>query len=144
LLVICASPKEYSVYCVELQTHQYFAKLVGIFLGLIFNTIRGMDLGNPFSDQRADPIMSPRVASSHVHAIVGGAAFNRTMNGNDSAVDALATTCDKFADHSNYVLGFWYSTLNDFADPKQRCPQLYQMTNGIFSLVTFTGAVGYP
>jgi hypothetical protein len=67
----------------------------------------------PLSIQRADPIVSPGVASGHVHAIVRGTAFNRTMSGNDSAVDALATTCDKFTDHSNYVLGFWHSSLNN-------------------------------
>jgi hypothetical protein len=67
---------------------------------------------DPLSIQRAEPIMSPGVAFGHVHAIVGGTAFNRTMSGNDSAVDASATTCDKFTDNSNYVLGSWYFTLD--------------------------------
>ena len=53
--------------------------------------------------QRSDPIISPGVASSHVHAISGGTAFARTMIGDNVAVDAAATTCDKFTDHSNYV-----------------------------------------
>lgn len=48
------------------------------------------------------------------------------MAGADAAVDALATTCDKYTDHSNY----W-------------CPQLYQMQNDMFSLVKFTGANMY-
>jgi len=90
------------------------------FLTLLYSTssIHASDVWtlncDPLSIQRADPIMSPGVASGHVHAIVGGTAFNRTMSGNDSAVGALATTCDKFTDHSNYVslLGFWHSTLN--------------------------------
>ena len=55
------------------------------------------------SIQRSDPIVSPGNASSHVHAIAGGTAFSRTMNGIDAAVDANQTTCDKFTDHSNYV-----------------------------------------
>jgi Domain of unknown function (DUF1996) len=58
---------------------------------------------DPLSIQMADPIVSPGVASGHVHAISGGTAFNRTMLGADGAVDAKATTCDKFTDHSNYV-----------------------------------------
>ena len=55
------------------------------------------------SIQRSDPIVSPGNASGHVHAISGGTAFSRTMNGVDAAVDAKQTTCDKFTDHSNYV-----------------------------------------
>jgi hypothetical protein len=77
---------------------------------------------DPLSIQRADPIVSPGVASGHVHAIVGGTAFNRTMSGNDSAVGALATTCDKFTDHSNYVLGFWYFTLDHLLTQNSGAP----------------------
>lgn len=55
------------------------------------------------SSQLADPIVSPGVPSSHVHAISGGTAFKRSMPGIDSAVNAKQTTCDKFTDHSNYV-----------------------------------------
>ena len=55
------------------------------------------------SSQMADPIVSPGVPSSHVHAISGGTAFKRSMPGIDSAVNANQTTCDKFTDHSNYV-----------------------------------------
>lgn len=57
----------------------------------------------PLSVQKSDPIVSPGIPSSHVHAIAGGTAFNRTMSGNDAAANALQTTCDKFTDHSNYV-----------------------------------------
>jgi hypothetical protein len=55
------------------------------------------------SVQRSDPIVSPGVPSAHVHSIVGGTAFNRTMTGVNAAVNAKKTTCDKFTDHSNYV-----------------------------------------
>lgn len=55
------------------------------------------------SIQRSDPIVNPGVAGGHVHAIVGGTAFNRSMIGNNSAVIARATTCNKYTDHSNYV-----------------------------------------
>jgi len=57
----------------------------------------------PLSIQQSDPIVSSGGPSGHVHAIAGGTAFNRTMAGANSAVDALATTCDNFTDHSNYV-----------------------------------------
>lgn len=53
--------------------------------------------------QRSDPIVSPGGPSSHVHAISGGTAFSRNMPGIDDAVNAKATTCDKYTDHSNYV-----------------------------------------
>jgi len=55
------------------------------------------------SIQRSDPIVNPGVAGGHVHAIVGGTAFNRSMIGDNSAVNTKATTCNKFTDHSNYV-----------------------------------------
>ncbi len=58
---------------------------------------------DPLSVQRSDPIVSPGVPSGHVHAISSGTAFNRTMLGIDAAVDAAATTPDKYNDHSNYV-----------------------------------------
>jgi hypothetical protein len=57
----------------------------------------------PLTVQRSDSLLSPGAASGHVHAVVGGTAFRRSMSSIDSAVDALQTTCDKFTDHSNYV-----------------------------------------
>ena len=58
------------------------------------------------SVQRADPIVSPGIPSSHVHAISGGTAFSKSMTGVNAAVAAKQTTCDKFTDHSNYVRTF--------------------------------------
>lgn len=81
----------------------------------------------PLTIQRSDPIISPGVASGHVHAVVGGTAFGRTMNDVDSASSAPATTCDKFTDHSNY----W-------------APQLYHMrSDGKFDMMPFTGMNAY-
>ena len=57
----------------------------------------------PLTVQRSDPIVNPGVPASHVHAVSGGTAFSRSMQGIDSAVKARGTTCDKFTDHSNYV-----------------------------------------
>lgn len=78
------------------------------------------------SVQRSDPIVSPGVPSAHVHSIVGGTAFNRTMTGINAAVNSKKTTCDKFTDHSNY----W-------------APQLYHEKDGMFQLVPFMGANMY-
>lgn len=78
----------------------------------------------PLTVQRSDPIISPGVASDHVHVITGGTAFQRTMAQN-TAPNAKATTCDKQLDNSNY----WV-------------PQLYHIrTDGKYELVTMSGNV---
>ncbi|KAI9898000.1 hypothetical protein N3K66_006360 [Trichothecium roseum] len=80
----------------------------------------------PLTVQRADPIVQPGGLSGHVHAVVGGTAFQFTM-GEDTAVNAKETTCDKILDQSNY----WQ-------------PQLYhQNKDGKFEMVEFQGAVAY-
>jgi len=95
---------------------------------------------DPLTVQRSDPIVSPGVASGHVHAISGGTAFNRTMLGNDSAVNAKATTCDKFTDHSNYVcVSELFKEENN--NILQWCPQLYHQSNNMFEIVPYTGVV---
>lgn len=79
----------------------------------------------PLTIQRADPIVTPGKPSQHVHAIVGGNAFRRTMSDANSAELATATTCDKKLDHSNY----WV-------------PHLYHKdSQGRYSLVPWTGTV---
>jgi hypothetical protein len=47
------------------------------------------------SVQRLDPIVEPgKIPSSHVHQIVGGNAFNATVEpGSDVAAKATCTTC---------------------------------------------------
>jgi hypothetical protein len=68
--------------------------------------------------QRSDPIVNPGVASGHVHAVVGGTAFNRTET-NAQAVNAATTTCNRRFDKSNY----WV-------------PQLYHINgDGTFGIV---------
>ncbi|TAQ87466.1 hypothetical protein B7494_g4227 [Chlorociboria aeruginascens] len=80
----------------------------------------------PLTIQRSDPVLFPGVISPHVHAVIGGTAFQQTMS-TTTAVNALDTTCDKKIDHSNY----WQ-------------PQLYhRMTNGSFELITFQGSAVY-
>lgn len=78
----------------------------------------------PLTQFRGDPIVSPGVLSSHVHAIVGGTAFSLSVTPAQARA-ATATTCDKILDNSNY----WQ-------------PQLYhQRHDGQFELVTFQGSV---
>lgn len=57
--------------------------------------------------QRLDPVVQPGMSpSAHVHHIVGGNAFNATMNG-DVGARATCTTCQMAEDFSNY----WTATL---------------------------------
>ncbi|KFX89425.1 hypothetical protein O988_00501 [Pseudogymnoascus sp. VKM F-3808] len=80
----------------------------------------------PLTIHRGDPIISPGTISAHVHAVIGGTAFQQTM-GLDTAVNAKDTTCDKKIDKSNY----WQ-------------PQLYhQRTDGSFELIHFQGTAVY-
>jgi len=80
----------------------------------------------PLTIQRSDPIVFPGIPSAHVHAIVGGNAFQRSMPNTNSAVLATATTCNKALDHSNYWI-----------------PQLYHYANGQYTMVTFQGTAHY-
>lgn len=78
----------------------------------------------PLTIQRSDPIVFPGQISPHVHAVIGGTAFQQTMS-TTTAPNANDTTCDKKLDNSNY----WQ-------------PQLYhQRTDGGFDMVTFQGSV---
>jgi len=81
----------------------------------------------PLTQQRSDPIVSPGIASGHVHAIIGGNAFSRNMSSINASTNANATTCDKKLDHSNY----WV-------------PQLYHgRSDGTFELVPWIGSAIY-
>ncbi|KZV96135.1 hypothetical protein EXIGLDRAFT_559326, partial [Exidia glandulosa HHB12029] len=81
----------------------------------------------PLTTQRSDPIVSPGVASGHVHTVVGGNAFSRNMSSPEAPLQSNATTCDKKLDHSIYWI-----------------PQLYhQGEDGKFQLVHFNGAAIY-
>ena len=52
-------------------------------------------------DERADPVVSPGVASGHVHTIAGGSGFNFTMN-YKQAKASQCSTCNIYSDLSNY------------------------------------------
>ncbi|KAI7777821.1 hypothetical protein LA080_003020 [Diaporthe eres] len=58
--------------------------------------------------QRLDPVVQPgAVPASHVHHIVGGNAFNATMEG-DVGARATCTTCEMSEDFSNYWTAVLY------------------------------------
>jgi len=63
--------------------------------------------------QRSDPILQPNTAGSHLHAVIGGNAFRRSMVGTFSARDANQTSCDKAKDHSNYWVPYMYHRRTD-------------------------------
>jgi len=80
----------------------------------------------PLTIQRSDPIVQPGIPSGHVHSVIGGNAFRRTMGPMD-ANKADSTTCDKAIDHSNY----WV-------------PHLYhQRADKMWELVPWTGSAVY-
>ena len=60
------------------------------------------------SIQRLDPLVEPgQIPSSHVHQIVGGNAFNATMEG-DIGEQASCTSCVFSEDFSNYWTAVMY------------------------------------
>ena len=79
----------------------------------------------PLTLQRSDPLVSPGIASNHVHCIAGGNNFSRNMPGALDATDSPQTSCNVDIDHSNY----WV-------------PCLYHINgNNTYSLVPYTGNV---
>ncbi|EJD50411.1 hypothetical protein AURDEDRAFT_58391 [Auricularia subglabra TFB-10046 SS5] len=82
---------------------------------------------DPLTIQRSVPIISKGVPSGHVHAVIGGNAFQRDMNAPDAALASNATTCDKKLDHSNY----WVPML------------CHQNEDGRFEMVKWRGTAVY-
>jgi len=81
---------------------------------------------HPLTIQRSDPVVQPGIASGHVHSVIGGNAFKRTMGPMDAKMANL-TSCDKAIDHSNY----WV-------------PSLYHMrADKMWELVPWSGSAVY-
>lgn len=57
--------------------------------------------GKPVAVERVDPIVTPGGPSNHVHAIMGGNAFDWTMDYAKTQT-ATCTTCGVSKDKSNY------------------------------------------
>jgi len=74
----------------------------------------------PLTIQRSDPIVNPGVPGGHLHSVIGGNAFRRSMPGTYDANNATKTTCDKAIDHSNY----WVPSLYH-----QRSDKLWELVN---------------
>jgi hypothetical protein len=84
--------------------------------------------------QRLDPAGQPGAfPSAHVHHIVGGDAFNATMEG-DVGARATCTTCQMEEDLSNY----WTATMY-FKDPNNGS---YHRVNPVYIGPGQNGAVG--
>ncbi|KAH8800438.1 hypothetical protein F5884DRAFT_685979 [Xylogone sp. PMI_703] len=82
---------------------------------------------SPLTIQRSDPIVSPGIASNHVHSIAGGNAFSRSMSDPLAATKSPQTSCNVDIDHSNY----WV-------------PALYHIdAGGTYTLVKYTGNNAY-
>jgi len=105
----------------------FFLFLLGVLVARV-SCVGGIFTVNcvPLTQQRSDPIVNPGVPGSHVHSVIGGNAFKRTMGPMDANA-ANSTTCDKAIDHSNY----WV-------------PQLYhQNADKMWEMVYWRGSAVY-
>ncbi|KAH8201372.1 hypothetical protein TruAng_004455 [Truncatella angustata] len=84
-------------------------KLLLFALSLVAPSQAGLRFGcSTLSIQRLDPVVEPgNVPSGHVHQIVGGNAFNATMQG-DIGEKGTCTTCPFTEDFSNYWTAVLY------------------------------------
>ncbi|KAF9523132.1 hypothetical protein CPB83DRAFT_821895 [Crepidotus variabilis] len=94
--------------------------------------------------ERFDPLITPGQVSPHVHQIIGGNAFNLTMNPeNDLPGIATCTTCRFKEDKSNYWTAVMY-----FKHPNgsfTRVPQIANhMVGGTRGGMTVYYIAGYP
>jgi len=93
------------------------AAFIVVILSVLVSLVSCLDGGTftvncaPLTIQRSDPLVQPGIASSHVHSVVGGNVFERTMGpmGNQ----ATLTSCDKEIDHSNYWVPQLYHLRSD-------------------------------
>lgn len=84
-------------------------KSFSIALALIAPVRAGLRFGcSSLTIQRIDPVVEPgNTPSAHVHHIVGGNAFNATMEG-DVGARGTCTTCEMSEDFSNYWTAVLY------------------------------------
>jgi hypothetical protein len=78
-------------------------------LALVAPVQAGLRFGcSTLTIQRLDPVVEPgKAPSAHLHHIVGGNAFNVTMEG-DVGSRATCTTCEQAEDFSNYWTAVMY------------------------------------
>jgi hypothetical protein len=84
-------------------------KFFPVVLAFVGSAKAGLRFGcSSLTIQRLDPVVEAgRNPSSHVHHIVGGNAFNATMNG-DVGARGTCTTCEMSEDFSNYWTAVLY------------------------------------
>jgi hypothetical protein len=84
-------------------------KLIPAALALIVPVEAGLRFPcSTLTIQRLDPVVEPgKIPAAHVHHIVGGNAFNATMEG-DVGERATCTTCQMTEDFSNYWTAHLY------------------------------------
>jgi len=84
-------------------------KLIPAALALIVPVEAGLRFPcSTLTIQRLDPVVEPgKIPAAHVHHIVGGNAFNATMEG-DVGERATCTTCQMSEDFSNYWTAHLY------------------------------------
>lgn len=108
----------------------------------------------PLTIQRSDPIISPGIPSAHVHAIIGGNAFNRNMKGTLSVFLYSPPLFSSLALHCHPLCLFIYlfivgifaaanataTTCNKGLDHSNYwIPQMYYYHNNQYELVEFQG-----
>jgi len=78
-------------------------------LALVAPVQAGLRFGcSSLTIQRLDPVVEPgKVGTAHLHHIVGGNAFNATMEG-DVGERGTCTTCEMAEDFSNYWTAVMY------------------------------------
>ncbi|KAI5860456.1 hypothetical protein GGS23DRAFT_581477 [Durotheca rogersii] len=84
-------------------------KSLSVALALVAPAYAGLRFGcSTLTIQRLDPVVEPgQNPSAHVHHIVGGDAFNATMEG-DVGERGTCTTCEMSEDFSNYWTAVLY------------------------------------
>lgn len=86
-----------------------------LFLYLYLNSASGffkVPCSTPLVIERADPLISPGVASNHVHTIMGGSGFGFTMD-YDMTQTSECSSCSPIEDKSNYwVAALYYQGQN--------------------------------
>jgi xanthine dehydrogenase molybdopterin-binding subunit B len=86
---------------IKLSSNQFlpFALVLGLVAQASAFWVLGC--GKPVAVERIDPIVSPGTASSHAHTVMGGNAFDWTMDFNKTQT-SKCTTCGVTKDLSNY------------------------------------------
>ncbi|TGZ81697.1 WSC-domain-containing protein [Ascodesmis nigricans] len=81
------------------------------------NAFFRMSCDGPLVRDRADPIVNPGAVAGHLHTVVGGNAFDFTMDGKKSRT-STCTSCAAVQDKSNYwVPDLWVKAKNGSFHP---------------------------